>query len=52
VLPVGAVRVAPALEGSEYEQYDERPIRRPRDEAHRPLRAALEEHNALCNWLA
>ena len=52
VLPYGTVRVAPELHGSEYESFDERQIRRPGDSAHVPLRDALAEHNALCDWLA
>ena len=51
VLPYGTVRVAPALLGSEYEQYDERQLRRPGDLTFAPARAALTEHNAACGWL-
>lgn len=51
VLPYGTVRVAPELQGSEYEEYDERQLRRPIDGAHAPDRVALAEHNALCGWL-
>lgn len=51
VQPHGAVRIAPALLGSEYEDYDERQIRRPVDPGHAPLHDALAEHNALCGWL-
>lgn len=51
VLPVGAVRVAPELMGTEYEQFDERQIRPPIETTHAPSRVALEEHNAACPWL-
>lgn len=51
VQPHGTVRVAPDLLGSEYEDFDERQIRRPVDPGHAPLREALAEHNALCEWL-
>jgi hypothetical protein len=51
VMPFGAVRVAPDLRGSEYEDFDERQIRRPVDPAHSPDRSALSAHNALCDWL-
>ncbi|TYP90798.1 hypothetical protein BD833_101517 [Blastococcus xanthinilyticus] len=51
VLPYGTVRVAPDLRGSEYEEFDERQIRRPIDAGHVPLREALAEHNSFCGWL-
>ncbi len=51
VLPYGTVRVSPELRGSEYEDFDERQIRRPLDGAHTPDRAALAQHNGLCDWL-
>lgn len=51
VLPVGAVRIAPELMGTEYEEFDERQIRRPVEASHSPSRAAMEEHNAACPWL-
>jgi putative restriction endonuclease len=51
VLPYGTVRVAPDLHGSEYEEFDERQIRRPLDAGHVPLREVLAEHNLLCEWL-
>jgi putative restriction endonuclease len=51
VQPHGTVRVAPDLRGSEYEDYDERQIRRPVDAGHVPMREALVEHNTLCTWL-
>lgn len=52
VLPIGTVRTAPDLRGSDYEDYDERLIRRPSDPSHRPNAQALEEHNAACLWLS
>jgi putative restriction endonuclease len=51
VMPYGTVRVAPDLIGSEYEEFDERLIRRPSDARHRPAAASLAEHNAACAWL-
>jgi putative restriction endonuclease len=51
VQPHGTVRVAPDLRGSEYEEFDERQIRRAADAAHAPKRDALTEHNGLCDWL-
>ena len=51
VLPYGTVRVAPELRGSEYQEFDERQIRRPADVGHAPLRDALAEHNSFCAWL-
>ncbi|WP_089336961.1 HNH endonuclease [Blastococcus mobilis] len=51
VMPFGTIRVAPDLQGSEYEDFDERQIRRPSDQAHVPHRDALAEHNSLCGWL-
>ncbi len=51
VLPYGTVRVAPDLQGSEYEEFDERHIRQPVDAGHVPRREALVEHNSLCGWL-
>ncbi len=51
VLPYETVRMSPELRGSEYEDFDERQIRRPVDVAHAPDREALAEHNRLCNWL-
>jgi putative restriction endonuclease len=51
VMPYGTVRIAPDLRGSEYEEFDERQIRRPIDAVHAPNRAALAEHNAACTWL-
>lgn len=52
VLPFGSVRTAPDLRGSDYEDVDERLIRRPSDPSHRPNGKALEEHNEACGWLA
>jgi putative restriction endonuclease len=52
VMPFGTVRVAPELRGSEYEEFDERQIRRPLESEHLPNRTALAEHNALCVWLS
>jgi hypothetical protein len=51
VMPYGTVRIAPELQGSEYEEFDERQIRRPADPRHVPDRHALAEHNAACAWL-
>ncbi len=51
VLPYGTVRMSPELRGSEYEDFNERQIRRPVDAAHAPDMAALTDHNALCTWL-
>jgi putative restriction endonuclease len=51
VMPYGTVRVAPDLQGSEYEDFDERQIRRPDCLQHVPDSSALAEHNALCRWL-
>lgn len=51
VMPYGTVRIAPDLRGSEYEDFDERQVRRPVDAVHAPSRAALTEHNAACTWL-
>jgi HNH endonuclease len=51
VMPYGTVRVSPELRGSEYEDFEERQIRRPLEPAHAPDREALAEHNSLCDWL-
>jgi putative restriction endonuclease len=51
VMPFGAIRVAPELRQSEYEDFDGRQIRRPLDSAHAPDPSALAEHNGLCDWL-
>ena len=51
VMPFGTVRVSPGLRGSEYEDFDERQIRRPVEHAHAPMRDALAEHNSRCDWL-
>ncbi|MGY1805021.1 HNH endonuclease [Blastococcus sp. SYSU D00922] len=51
VMPFGTVRVAPELRGSEYEEFDERQIRRAVNPTHAPSSNALAEHNKLCDWL-
>ncbi len=51
VLPVGSIRVSPEMDGTPYAALDERMVRRPASQAHRPSATALEEHNAACHWL-
>ncbi len=51
VLPVGDIRVSPALVASPYAELNEQMIRWPSSPADRPSRAALAEHNAVCAWL-
>lgn len=51
VMPFGTVRVAPDLRGSEYEEFDERQVRRPTDASYVPNVAALADHNEACGWL-
>lgn len=51
VMPFGIVRIAPELRSSEYEEFDQRQIRRPVDVRHAPNRQALAGHNAACGWL-
>jgi hypothetical protein len=51
VMPFGTIRTAPDLRGSEYEDFDERQVRRAQEPAHAPSPAALMEHNEACAWL-
>lgn len=52
VLPVGVIRVSPTLEGSEYEDLDERMARLPEVAGDRPAQLALSRHNEACTWLS
>ena len=51
VLPVGVIRTSPDLTGSEYEDLDERLLRKPSSTAVQPDRGRLQEHNDRCIWL-
>jgi hypothetical protein len=51
VLPGGSIRVSPEMDGTPYAALDERMVRRPASQAHRPSATALEEHNVACHWL-
>jgi putative restriction endonuclease len=51
VLPVGVVRTAPDLAGSEYEDFDERLLRKSPASDTSPDPMALARHNAGCDWL-
>ena len=51
VLPVGVIRTSPALAGSEYEDLDERLLRKPQSASPQPDRGRLSKHNDRCAWL-